>query len=484
MTEPVADSSDHPARSPAAPSRRGRRALGWTLAVLVALGVFVWFIPSMLSAAWMKSTVLTWLNQSPDHRIDFAGLDLTWTDGLKLSDVRVDDLRSPGEASFFTAGAVAVDVQWRPLLDKSIVVDEFTVRDAVLDLRKSSPDAAPPSQKPVSLPEGTFGLSSARVPVHLKDVVVKMAKGDIRIDDATMLVRIEGGELLVDPIEADVNDGKVTGTARIGLEGATPSHKLELHAKGVQLDEYMAPVAAHVMPMLAGEASDGKTTGNADFDLTVTASGRRVEELKRSLRGEGGAGLTDMVVEARTWITQLLTAAGQPSDRIEFDPMRLPFQIADNRVVMSETDIVSKQLLMRLGGHVTLDGELDYRLRVKPSGQLAAVQKYAKWLDPDGYIPFHLTGSVASPGVSLPGGEELIANALKQSGLEERAKTAIDDLLTKKTKPKPDEKPAPVVPPKQPAPPTETVPPTEQPPVEQPPTDPPAPERPKRKPRK
>jgi uncharacterized protein involved in outer membrane biogenesis len=408
--------------------RRGRRALGWTLAVLVALGLFAWFLPSMASSRWMRPTIAAWMNRDADHRVEFADLDLSWASGMKLQKLAVFDLRDGGSNAFFTADAVAVDVQWRPLLEKRIVANEFTIKDAVLDLSRSSPGPAP-AKPEMSLPEGTFGLSSAHVPVVVKNCVVKFEKGDVKIERADLLVRIESGELVVDPIDADVNGGKVTGSARIGLEGAAPSHRLDLHAKGLVLDEYLAPVGARVMPLLAGDPKDGATKGKADLDLSFTGSGRRADELKRSLRGDGAAALEGVGVETRSWLTQLLAAVGQEADRLQLDPVRLPFHVADGMVVLDETDVKSRQLLLRIGGRASLDGELDYRLRVKPAATVAVFDRYARFLDPDGYLPLRLTGSVTSPSVGFPGVGDVLQQALQGGDLERRARDAIENLL-------------------------------------------------------
>jgi hypothetical protein len=406
-----------------APRRFG--FLRWAILFLGAVGVFVWALPHLLSSSWMKPTVLAWMNRDPEHRIDFADLDLSWSSGMKLEDFAVYDASG---AAFVTAESVAVDVQWRPLFDKRIVANEFTIKDAVVDLSKPAPQGAAPP-KPAEIPEGTFGLSSARVPVELRDVVVKFEKGDLAIDSADMLVRIENGVLLFDPIDAKVNGGTVTGTARVGLEGASPEHALDLHAKGVVLDEYLAPIGARVFPLLAGDPKEGKTKGKADLDLKFTAGGRRVPELKQSLRGDGVTALSDVSLEAKTWMTEFLKYAGGGADRLKLDPVRMPFHVADGRCLLDETEMRSADLLMKMGGTVTLDGEMDVRLRVKPTAQLAAVERYAKVLDPEGFVPIRITGGVTSPSVGLPGVGDILQNALSGEGVAEKLQDVLGGLL-------------------------------------------------------
>jgi hypothetical protein len=414
----------------AAPRRGGRRLLGWTLGVLALLAGFVWFLPSMLSSAWMRPTVLSWVNRDPAQRVEFADLDLSWASGLKLQDVRVLDASN---APFITMKTVAIDVQWRPLLERRIVADEFTMKDVYVDLSKPAPADAK-EKKPAELPEGTFGLSSVRVPVSLRDAKIHFAQGDVVIDSADLFVRVEEGSLFCDPIEAKVNGGKVTGTARVGLDGASPEHSLDLHAKGLVLDEYLAPLGARVFPLLAGDPKDGKTKGKADLDLTVKAGGRRAEELKRTLSGDGVAALEDVALESKTWLTEFLRVVGGGSDRMKLEPVRMPFHIGDGRVVLEESEARSSDVLMRLGGNVTLDGEMDCKLRVKPTANVSLVERYGRLLDPDGFVPIRLTGPVTSPTVALPGVGDILDTVLESGDLQKEAESALGRLFGEKKK--------------------------------------------------
>jgi len=418
--------------APAVSARKRRRPLMATIVVAALLGAVVWFLPALLSAAWMRPTVLSWMNRDPAHRVDFAALDLSWTSGMKLTDFAVYDAPDAGAAPFVSAKTVAISVQWTPLFRKRIVVDEFTVKDAVIDLSRPAPaDAAARGEPsaPRELPAGAFGLDSARVPIVLRDVVVKLAKCDVKIASARLLVRVDEGVLLFDPIDADVNGGRIAGTARVGLDGASPAHALDLHAKGIVLDEFLAPLAARVFPLLAGAPKDGKTSGKADLDLALTASGRRVASLKTSLRGDGAAALSDVALESKSWLADVLKATGGGADRMRLDPVRMTFHVADGRVALDETDVKSPDLLMKIGGAVTLDGEMDCRLRLKPTAGVAAFERYARFLDPDGFVPIRLTGGVTSPKAALPGVGDVLENVLKDGELQDRAKRALDKAL-------------------------------------------------------
>jgi hypothetical protein len=284
------------------------------------------------------------------------------------------------------------------------------------------------------MPEGMFGLDGGRIPVEMEDVVVKFARGDLRIAQAELLARLEGGVLVSDPIEADVNGGRVSGSARIVLEGPVPSHSLNLDAKGVEIDSYLAPLTARVLPLLAGDEKDGTAKGTADLSLRVEAAGRSVDELKRSLRGDGVAALNDVAIEARTWLTQLLQASGRGGDRMALDPVRVPFRIGDERVTFEPIDLRASDVLVRLSGHTTLQGELDCLLRVKSTSEVRGVEKYAKWLDPEGFLPLRLRGTVTKPSIVLPGVGDLLEGALSRGGdgLTDDAREILDDLVRRR----------------------------------------------------
>lgn len=414
--------------SAAGPRRRARKVAIAAAAVAAALALVVAIAPAFLGAPWMRETILRWLNRSPDRQVGFADLSVSWKDGIRLDGVTVTDLRTGTQRPFLSADEVAIDVAWRPLLQKRIVASAFSVRGVVFDATQPSAERRE-GETPPRLPEGAFGLASARVPVTIEDALVKLAKGEVRVREARLLVTVEDDVLVVDPIDAEVNGGRVTGSARIELGGERPAHRMDLHATDVVLDDALAPLAARVLPLLAGKRGEARTQGKAGLDVAIEARGRTLEELTASLRGEGAGAFEDVVLSARTWLTQALALAGRDAERLALEPARIPFRVGERLVTIEESEVRSNVVHARVGGVVGLDGSLDAVVRVRPAGRSERFERLARWLDPEGFVPLRLTGAVNAPSIRLPGAPDLLENALRQSGVGDRLRSAIDQAL-------------------------------------------------------
>ena len=112
--------------------------------------------------------------------------------------------------------------------------------------------------------------------------------------------------------------------------------------------------------------------------------------------------------------------------------------------LLDETEAKSADLLMKIGGTVTLDGEMDCKLRLRPAARVSAFEKYARFLDPEGFVPIRMTGSVTAPKAGLPGVGDILSNALPDGDLQDKAKRALEGLLGGKGDERtPPEKPPP-----------------------------------------
>jgi len=113
---------------------------------------------------------------------------------------------------------------------------------------------------------------------------------------------------------------------------------------------------------------------------------------------------------------------------------------------MSSVRTITHLALNRMGDWIWLDVEADGFLynMVRaiagtlmnvgrgywPATQVAAFDRYAKLLDPDGYVPVRMTGSVTSPSVAMPSVGDMLQNAV-----ESKAKDLLGGFLDKAKKP-------------------------------------------------
>ncbi|MCE9634069.1 MAG: hypothetical protein K8T90_00050 [Planctomycetes bacterium] len=253
----------------------------------------------------------------------------------------------------------------------------------------------------------------------------------VAADKAHAVAKVQGGFVVLDPIEGTVNGGPVTGKAKIGLVGESPEHTFDFTGKDVAIAADLAPLLARASPVFAvGE--HGKTGGKSNIDVHLAARGFDGDAIKKSLTGQGTLGLKDAFVESGDWIGMLLSVVGS-SGRMDIAPVDIPFNVKDGKVKTGDVALDGVGLLLRLAGEVALDGKLDYGLRVKPKSGGGAFEKYASLLDPDGFLPLKLGGQISKPKLKLPDVKDIL-------------KGKLDDLLggvlggDKKKDPKTDEK--------------------------------------------
>jgi hypothetical protein len=408
--------------------RPRRRRKFVVLAAVGALGLLVWFAPALASTTWMRPVLLDWLNTSPERRVEFSGVSLSWLRGLQVRDLTVTDAEAPAGTPLLVAKSVDFDVEWWPLLSREVRTSEFAVRSAVLDLRHPSSSRRAPEAPDADAGSGKVQVTAARVPVRLSDLTVRFPQGDLVVSSGRLDLVVAGGVLTVDPIELDVNDGTLRGRARVGLTAADDRHELKLVGEGVEIDRFLAPLVARALPLLAGDPGEGDASGDVGLQLDLTARGLTRDEVSGTLRGDGQLLFEDLEVKSRSWLLDVLRFVGRERDaELAVERLEVPFRIADRRVTTQEVPVAALALDMRLGGHVTLDGQMDYLLRVKLRDGGGRVEEYARYLDPDGYVPLSLSGPVTGPSVGPPGAEALLDRAVDL--VRERVEAELGDKL-------------------------------------------------------
>jgi hypothetical protein len=230
------------------------------------------------------------------------------------------------------------------------------------------------------------------------------------VSTAKLTGKFDRGTLVVDPIAAVVNGGPITGRTSIGLVGEAPEHRLVLSGKDVEITEDLAPLIAHASPIFAvGE--EGKTGGKASIDLDVAAKGFDAATLKKAMTGQGTIGLDGAYVQSTNWIGELMNFVGS-NNRLEIKTVKVPFKIHDSKVETGDTPIDGAGLAMRLAGKVGFDTKIDYMLRVKTAGGHGAFSRFATLFDKEGYLPLHLTGTIAKPKLKLPDLKDVLKGGL------------------------------------------------------------------------
>ena len=123
--------------------------------------------------------------------------------------------------------------------------------------------------------------------------------------------------------------------------------------------------------------------------------------------------LVNAFVESTDLIGSVLQLLGG-ADRMEFANATVPFEVKDGRVHTGELAMDAVGLAMRIGGDVVLEGQkVDYAFRIKPTATGGAFERYLTFLDPEGYLPLKIKGTLSKPKLRAPDIKDAVKNQLE-----------------------------------------------------------------------
>ena len=196
-------------------------------------------------------------------------------------------------------------------------------------------------------------------------------------------VSLQGGDLRVDPLNANVGDGTLTGT--ISLGGGDATHPLNVNLTGRAMD---------LSRLLAEAGFRDKIVGPLRLDVALTGQGSNPRDIAASLNGNVGLTMYD---------SRVLKAAFEDA----MGPTLAGIMSSENGWIVIDCAVfdydISNGLMNTVAGYtasgpvtVTSEGEIDLRterlsLDVKPSGGAGIVSLS---------VPLDVTGTFASPTVT------------------------------------------------------------------------------------
>ncbi len=257
------------------------------------------------------------------------------------------------------------------------------------------------------------------------------------VETLTTTGKFDGGVLTLHPLKGAVNGGTLDGRIALGLVGEKPRHRIELTGKDITIDGNLAPLVAKVSPLFGGE--NGKMGGKVGVTMDLAASGLDGKSIESTLDGQGVMDLDGAYVESTDLVGAILELLGS-GGRMEFAKTKVPFTVKDGKVRTGDLAMDAAGLAMRIGGDVDLASQkIDYGFRIKPTKAGGAMDKYLTFLDPEGFLPLRIKGTLTKPKLRAPDLKDALKNQLEG---------ALDGLLggkkdEKKDPPKTDEEPAP-----------------------------------------
>ena len=239
----------------------------------------------------------------------------------------------------------------------------------------------------------------------------ELSMSGVTVRNLQLTGKLAGGLGRITRGDATVNGGTAKLSGQIDYRAAEPKFAGRLDVKRFEIVEELQPAVARIIPIFAGLGA--KVSAFVDLDADVNGVGADWEAIKPRLNGLGNVSCDEGKVVGGAILTGLLNIVGIDPN-LNFDSITSKFEIKDGAVHQDNMMLVGQTLDLRLGGKTSLDGDLDYTIGVKPKGQRSAkFQRFAKVLDPDGFLPLGLGGTVSSPSIQPPDPSKLVGNAVE-----------------------------------------------------------------------
>jgi AsmA protein len=281
----------------------------------------------------------------------------------------------------------------------------FALRGDAIDLDRYLPPhqdakaAPPPGPKPAPAPGGDDGLR--RLDVRGSLSMAKMVVAKVPLENVELELRVQGGQLALEPLRARAFGGTAVTELRYDLAAAVPTLQVDQRLSNVD-------VAAMLGQLIDVRQLEGR--GNAHFSLRTR--GADAAALFAQLSGPFDLTVTDgALLGADLWfeIERALSAAqlkksaltSRGSGRTEFDRLAARGTIANRTLRNDRLEFDTDFAQVRGRGDVdygrgTLDLDLVAKLLKTPPGRFLGVEvSRVKGAD----IPLTVTGTLAEPKV-------------------------------------------------------------------------------------
>ncbi len=328
------------------------------------------------------------------------------------SDGEVLDAAALSAAFQATPDSIAIE-DLQVMLDQTnitgrVAVTSFENLAARFDLAVDQIDVdryLPPATEDVPAEKGsTTPLDQVEIPADLvrgHDVVGQLAIGKLKAfgfnsTDVKVGVTAQNDRLRVHPAQAKFYDGAYSGDLRLDASGKAPVVSVNEHVNDVQL-----------APMVKDFLDVENISGTANIDVTASARGRTVGDLRQTLSGTFEVDVADGALEGFNVWESIREAYAKfkgrsyesdAPDRTEFAELSASGKIAKG--VLHNDDLVAKLPFLRVAGSGDIDiaaATMDYTIEatVLKSPELGGeIEELA-----DVAIPVRLSGPIMDPKI-------------------------------------------------------------------------------------
>ncbi len=398
------------------------------LVLVVAAAVLI--TPRVIETQWAKERIEKRLEEETGRQVTIGDVDFGWFRGLTVQNVTLFQLpnvpRSAGP--LLHIGTMSLDVGVQNLLRRELVADELVVRDAQLTVVRKRDGALNIADL---LQRGGHRQHTSAAPVG--ELPIRVRNATVRYIDQLRGTDLEIAKVRIDAHWQSKSGLRLEGSGR--LEGghlavrfSTDLSKLpspfvidELRIEAVPLGR-IAPLLSSILPLLSPSPT---AQGRVSLVLEgVHAQGFRMTDLRRSLFGQGKLELDDarfdsevmgqvqgavraLPIPEATSFAESLAKAGVKRE-IALGDLTVRFHIVKGSIAVDPTLIKLGPTRLTLAGSTSLDGDLDYTLRLGGiQATLAGVLPASSPLLSVDELPLTVTGTLAHPKVGIAANEVL-----------------------------------------------------------------------------
>ncbi|WP_283148284.1 AsmA family protein [Silvimonas soli] len=254
--------------------------------------------------------------------------------------------------------------------------------------------------------------------VRIGELVVK----NLHVDDIAMSFNAKDRKLTLDPLQATLYEGQLTGSMEIDTSGDQPA----FHARQRLTD-------TNINTLLVDVLDTSRFEGRGQVDLDISGRGTSLEDLRRTTNGsahlqlkEGAIRGIDVEALLRNTSKQLALLGGditQPADldaRTRFTQLQASLQIKDG--VARNSDLAVATGVIKLTGNGAIDlgqGYIDYQMQATANSRVPELASLAGLT-----LPITLSGPLASPDYHVDYGDVKEQFIKRQKAAAEKAEKA------------------------------------------------------------
>ncbi|MCP5298872.1 MAG: AsmA family protein [Chromatiaceae bacterium] len=226
----------------------------------------------------------------------------------------------------------------------------------------------------------------------------KLKVSNVRMSNVTTKIVSKKGVLKVDPMAANLYEGKFDGSATLDATGAKPAIAARNSLTGIQVGQLLTDVAG-----------EDRLVGRGELHMDIRARGLAEQDLRRTLNGTSRFAFRDGALKGVN-IAQVIRegsgALGLGGDKFEtgtpgqtdFTELSGSATITDG--IVRNKDLSAKSPLLRVDGEGQVDlpnDTIDYRIVTELVGSLAGQGGKARSELSGLPIPVRITGPLTNP---------------------------------------------------------------------------------------